>query len=81
MDTNERLLLALGEIKEDIGELRADVRNIKDKIGGIDKVSDRVGKLEHEHTRLKTTAAIVSAGVSSVLAATIALAKGYTWGR
>jgi hypothetical protein len=87
MDTNERTLMLLGEIREEIGGLRADVRNSdrrfdelhrlladrKETDASLDK---RITKLEHAHTRFMTFAGLVSAGVSALFAVGLAYVKG-----
>lgn len=79
MDSTERLLLAIGDIKEDIGGLRADVGNLGRRLDELQKLSGRVSDLETAHTKIKTTAALLSTVVSAVFALGIALMKGYPW--
>jgi chromosome segregation ATPase len=91
MDTSERILLALGDIKEDIGAMGADIRALQREVVELkaalsehakedDKVASRVSSLEHDRSRAKGVAVAISAGVSALFAAGVAIAKVYPWG-
>ncbi len=77
---NERILIALGEIKEEIGGLRADARNSDRRFDELKKLltdsQERINKLEHSHTRMKTYAGLLSAAVSAVFTLGLAYLKG-----
>lgn len=78
-NSNERILIAIGDIKEDIGGLRADVRNNDRRLDEIKllfatartdawKAEQRIVSLEHSRTKLKATVAAISVAVSTVVA-------------
>lgn len=90
MDNNDRTLILLGEIREEIGGLRADVRNSDRRFDELHRMmadhkaahadlSKRITHLEHAKTRFVTFAGLVSAGVSGALALGSALLKGNPW--
>lgn len=90
MDTSDRILLALGDIKEDIGALGADVRSLdrqiaelkqtlRDHVHDDEMVAARVSKLEHAQTRTKAMVATVSGIVSVAVTLGAAALKGYPW--
>lgn len=90
MDTSERILLALGDIREDIGTLGADVRSVdrrinaleqsvKDHVANVGKVDARVSSLEHSRTRVAAIVGLVSAGMSGIVALAASLMKGTPW--
>lgn len=90
MDTSERILLALGDIREDIGALGADVRSIDRRLDALEQalkdhaaddntVAARVSSLEHSRTRMMTIVSFVSAGMSGLVALGASLLKGSAW--
>lgn len=74
MVTNEQILLALGDIKEDIGGIKAGM-------GELQKLPSRVSKLEHERSRTKGFVYAVSIGVGAAFTAGMAFAKSYFGGQ
>ena len=57
METNDRILIAIGDLREDIGGLRADVRHALREVDAQDK---RVGSLEKSRTHFGGIVAGVS---------------------
>ncbi|TAJ97155.1 MAG: hypothetical protein EPO10_14610 [Reyranella sp.] len=90
MDTSERILLALGDIREDVGAMGADIRSVDKRLDALEQVlkdhvaegkaiSKRVSSLEHSRTRMTAIAGLVSAAVSGLAAIGTATLKGYPW--
>lgn len=90
MDSTAQVLVLLGEIREEIGGLRADVRNSDRRFDQLDKalathiledvaLTARVSQLEHSRTKIKTVATVVSAIVSGAFALVLAVVKGAQW--
>lgn len=86
--TQNLTLQMLGDLREDIGSLRAaaqatdrrldDIKALIERNGSIaGAVSDRVTSLEHDRTRFRTVVAMVSAISSAIGAGTLALFKGW----
>jgi hypothetical protein len=86
MDSTERILIALGDLKEDIGGLKADVRNINTRLDDIvgnqarheeddRKVASRVSTLEHARSRATGYVLALSAVGGLVTTAGVAIAK------
>lgn len=89
-DLPEKLLVAVGDIKEDIGGLRADVAHHTKRMDEVlvalshisernEKLAGRVTKLEHANTRIKTLATVLGAAASAVLTVALAVFKGIAW--
>lgn len=76
MDVSHQILLAVGDLKEDIGGLKAAVRNHTERLEEIAKLSGRVSALEHARSRIKGVllAATAAGGVVGSVGAAIAKA-------
>lgn len=86
MDTNDRILLALGDIKGELGEFRAEGRGRDAALADIktliaahveadNKVANRVTQLEHDKSRMKGIVIALSALGGIVASVGVAVAK------
>jgi hypothetical protein len=75
MDVSNQILLAVGDLREDIGGLKAEVRNLNSRLDEAAKVAPRVSALEHARSRIKGMVLVLSTGAGIVGSAGYAVAK------
>jgi hypothetical protein len=86
MDSTDRILYALGEIKGELGELRAEGRGRDTQLADLktliaahveadNKVANRVSQLEHDKSRMKGIVIALSALGGIAASVGVAVAK------
>jgi hypothetical protein len=86
METNDRILLFLADIKGELGEFRAEGRSrdsqlrdirqlLSDHVAADNKVAHRVSDLEHSRSRTRGMLIVVSAAGGLIASVGVAIAK------
>lgn len=86
MDTSDRILLAIGDLKGELGELRAEGRGrdasledikklIADHVASDNAVAGRVSDLEHARSRVKGMVIVISLAGGALTTIGVAVAK------